>query len=419
MSSVTDLDVPYGGAVPSADSPVEPKAAWWAVFSLSISVFGLATAEFLPASLLTPIANDLAVSIGAAGQAVTITAAIAAIAGPVLVLGAARYDRRSIVWAVSALIIVSDLIAAFAPNLAVFLVGRVALGIALAGIGSLAAALCMRLVPRAFFSRAMAMIFTGMTAATIFAPPFGVYIGRILGWHAAFVIAAGIGVLAVAAQLFSLPRMAPTSSGDRGMFSRLLRRPGVVPALGAGMLIIAGHSAGFTYIRPFLEQIPRLSAGSISLVFLTFGVGGFAGNLLAGLLAERSARLATGLAALIIVGATAVLLAVGASHTVVFAVVAFWGLGFGITPISVQTLTVQAAPDLAEGVGALTMSAFQVAIAIGAVAGGALVGQLGPSGAIGSCTVAAALGGLLLTVSRRQMVPAPHPVTCGDGPVKS
>ena len=264
MSSVTDLDVPYGGAVPSADSPVEPKAAWWAVFSLSLSVFGLATAEFLPASLLTPIANDLAVSIGAAGQAVTITAAIAAIAGPVLVIGAARYDRRSIVWAVSALIIVSDLIAAFAPNLAVFLVGRVALGIALAGIGSLAAALCMRLVPRAFFSRAMAMIFTGMTAATIFAPPFGVYIGRILGWRAAFVIAAGIGVLAVAAQLFSLPRMAPTSSGDRGMFSRLLRRPGVVPALGAGMLIIAGHSAGFTYIRPFLEQIPRLSAGSIS-----------------------------------------------------------------------------------------------------------------------------------------------------------
>ncbi|WP_267382298.1 MULTISPECIES: MFS transporter [unclassified Sphingomonas] len=402
MSAPTGSNPPCDGLPPSAGSPAEPQAAWSAVFSLSLSVFGLATAEFLPASLLTPIANDLAVSIGAAGQAVTITAVIAAIAGPALVLGAARYDRRSIVWAVSILIVVSDLIAAFAPDLTVFLVGRVALGIALAGIGSLAAALCMRLVPPAFFSRAMAMIFTGMTVATIFAPPFGVYIGRILGWRAVFVIAAAIGVLAVVAQLFTLPRMAPTSSGDRDMFSRLMRRPGVLPALGAGMLIIAGHSAGFTYIRPFLETVPQLGADAISLMFLTFGVGGFAGNLLAGLLAERSARLSTGLAALIIVGATAVLLAIGASHTVVFVVVALWGLGFGITPISVQTLTVQAAPDLAEGVGALTMSAFQLAIAIGAVTGGALVGPLGPRGAIGSCTAAAAMGGLLLLgVSRR------------------
>ena len=224
MSSVIEPNASFGAGESSAGGKMEPKAAWLAVFSLSLGVFGLATAEFLPASLLTPIARDLTVSIGAAGQAVTITAAIAAVAGPALVLGATRFDRRSIVWAVSALIVVSDLVAASAPNLAMFLVGRVALGIALAGVGSLAAALCMRLVPPALFSRAMAMIFTGMTVATIFAPPFGVYIGRVLGWRAAFVIAAGIGVLAVVAQLATLPRMAPTSASDRGMF-RAARAP--------------------------------------------------------------------------------------------------------------------------------------------------------------------------------------------------
>ena len=178
------------------------------------------------------------------------------------------------------------------------------------------------------------------------------------------------------------------------------------------MLVIAGHSAGFTYIRPFLERVPRLDADTISLVFLSFGVGGFVGNILAGLLAELSARLATGIAAFVIVGATAVLLMLGTSHTIVFVVVAFWGVGFGMTPISVQTLTVQAAPDLSEGVGALTMSAFQVAIAIGAVAGGALTDRLGPSAAIASCTAAAAIGGILVLgvlrrLARRASRPAP------------
>ena len=365
-------------------------------------MFGLATAEFLSASLLTPIASDLTVSIGAAGQAVTVTAAVAAIAGPALVLGAGRFDRRTIVLAVTALIVVSDLIAASAPNLAVFLAGRVALGIALAGIGSLAASLCLRLVPKAMFARAMAMVFTGMTLATIFAPPFGVYVGCLWGWRATFLVAAGIGVLAVLTQLAALPRMPADTASERDMFSQLLRRQGILPAIGAGMLIITGHSAGFTYVRPFLERVAGVGATTISLIFLTLGVAGFVGNLVAGVAAERSARLSAGAAAFVIAAATSILLASGHSPSVVFIGAALWGFGFGIIPISVQTLTVQVAPELAEGVGALTMSAFQVAIAVGAIIGGAVADRLGARAAIASCTIAALMGGVLMfSLARR------------------
>lgn len=402
MTSLPQQESVDGPGTESRDGVAHSPGAWPAVLSLALSVFGLATAEFLPASLLTPIADDLQVSIGAAGQVVTVTAGVAAVAGPALLIGAARLDRRTLVWAVSTLIVLSDLIAASATNLWAFLVGRIALGVALAGIGSLAASLCMRLVPPRAFSKAMAMIFTGMTAATVFAPPFGVYVGHIWGWRATFVCAAGIGVAAILAQLITLPSMPPTQGGDRAMFSRLLRRPGVTPALLAGMLIILGHAAGFTYVRAVLEQPPGLGADTISLVFLALGAGGFGGNLLAGVFAGKSARLSTGLAALAIAAATLAFVQSGQPVGLVLAAALLWGIGFGVTPISVQTLTVQAAPDLSETVGAITMSAFQAAIAGGAVVGGTLADAFGPTGAMRLCTVATLAGGGLIFAMRRR-----------------
>ena len=402
MSSTHEQDTSPAGLAPADVSERADGAAWLAVASISLSVFGLATAEFLPASLLTPVAGDLGVSIGAAGQAVTATAAVAAMAGPALIAGSARYDRRTIVWSVSLLVVLSDLLAAVASNIWVFLGARVVLGIALGGIGSLAAALCMRLVPPALFSRAMAMVFTGMTAAAIFAPPFGVYMGRVWGWRATFIAAAAVSLLALLTQVATLPRMAPSTASGHGAFSRLLARPGVRLALISGMLIISGHSAGFTYVRPFMEQVPRLDIDMISVAFVALGVAGFFGNIAGGFAAGRSPRLSTGFAAMIIAAATLALLVFGQSPVVALMAAGLWGFGFGATPISVQTMTVQMAPDHAEGVGALTMSAFQVAIAAGAVVGGALVDHLGPPGAIGFCTLASCVGGCLILLPERR-----------------
>ena len=50
---------------------------WSAVFSLFMGVMALIAAEFIPVSLLTPIARDLAVSEGMAGQTVTAVGVLA------------------------------------------------------------------------------------------------------------------------------------------------------------------------------------------------------------------------------------------------------------------------------------------------------------------------------------------------------
>lgn len=139
----------------------EPDAKWAAVVSLSLGVFGLVTAEFLPVSLLTPLSQDLAISSGIAGQSITVTALVAAVAGPGVVIGTRGIDRRWTLLGLTTLLIISSTLAAFANGLFMLFASRVLLGIGLGGFWAMSAALALRLVPLDKMPRAMAIILTG------------------------------------------------------------------------------------------------------------------------------------------------------------------------------------------------------------------------------------------------------------------
>src|SRR3954466_2273654 len=109
------------------------KPAWTAVFAVTLGVFALITAEFLPASPLTPMAASLGVTEGMAGQTVTATAAIALVTSLVISVLPRNIDRRIVLLSFSVLLVASNLLVAFAPTLSLVLVGRVLLGIAIGG----------------------------------------------------------------------------------------------------------------------------------------------------------------------------------------------------------------------------------------------------------------------------------------------
>ncbi|GGE22978.1 MFS transporter [Aureimonas endophytica] len=401
---MSDTVAPLGGAAPALrpTAPAEPThPAWPAVLSLSLGVFGLVTAEFLPVSLLTPIAADLGVSNGGAGQAVTATAIVAAFAGPAIVIGTARIDRRIVVWSLSLLLVLSNLLAAAADHIAILIGARVALGIALGGFWSLAAALTLRLVPARLMPRAMSIIFTGVSAATVTAAPLGAFLGDLWGWRPTFLAASLLGAAALATQLATMPRLPPADAPGLGTFALVLRRPAIRIGLLTVLLVIAGHFAGFTYVRPFLETVPRFDVATISLVLLAFGIGGFFGNLAGGAVAERSPRRAVALGSLALSLAVFALLAFGAVGPVAFAATALWGFAFGAFPVGIQSWTTRSAPDHAESAGALLVTTFQIAIASGAVAGGLLVNGFGAGGAIALCAVATLAGGLTMLLGAR------------------
>ncbi|AMJ60627.1 MFS transporter [Bosea sp. PAMC 26642] len=369
--------------------------AWAAVFSLSVGVFGLVTAEFLPASLLTPMAADIGVSVGIAGQAVTATAVVGAIAGLATAIVTRGIDRRIVIWALTGSLIVSSLLAAAATSLTSLLLARVLLGIGLGGFWSMVAATAMRLVPPSALPRAMALVFTGVSVATVSAAPIGAYLGELWGWRVVFVLSAITGVVALAAQIATMPRLPAQGSPDVRTLFRLLGRPSIALVLAGIVVVISGHFAGFTYIRPFLEQIPRLSVEAISLVLLAYGVGGFLGNLAGSAITVRSAKASVIFGAFSIAAMGVVLLLVGSSTLGSAIAVGFWGFAFGALPVGFQTWLVRVTPEEeAESAGGLLVAAFQIAIASGAVFGGLLVDGFGTLGVIAYATAATLLGGI-------------------------
>ncbi len=387
-------------------------AAWAAVSALTLGVFALVTSEFLPASVLTPLARDLGVSVGAAGQAVTATAVVGAFAAPLTPVLTGRFDRRVVMWSLMALLSISNLLTVFAKDLPILLVARVLLGASLGGFWSMAAALAMRLVPPAAMPRAMSLIFTGVSVATVSAAPIGAYVSDTLGWRAAFIIAGVVGAVALLAQLATLPRLAPTSTPRLMGLVEVARRPAVATALIGVLLVISGHFAGFTYVRPVLEQVAHLDLKAISLTLLAFGVAGFFGNLVGAALVGRDPRLAvlTG-AALVGVSALAIVI-LGQVGLVTAIALTVWGFAFAMLPVGFQSWATSAAPDQAELAGGLLTSTFQVAIAAGAVFGGVLVDQMGPLSAPGYAAVSALAAVALVLALRRRAARAPAQVPC-------
>ena len=390
MSTLACSECPDPSPLPDA-SP----SRWPAVVSLALGVFGLVTAEFLPASLLTAMAGDLGVSVGAAGQTVTVTAGIAAVTALAIPLLTRRLDRRHVMLALTAMLLLSNAIASIAGSLATLLIARVILGIALGGFWSMSGALALRLVPESLFARAMAVILTGVSVATVSAAPIGAWMGEMWGWRSAFMAAGAVSVVTIVVQALSLPALPPVADPNLRVLGELLTRPPVRVALLAVLLVISGHFAGFTYIRPLMENITGLSVGAISAILLGYGIGGFFGNLAGGYIAGRSERHAIVIGGLLIAAVAASLLVAGHSLVVTAVAVVLWGFAFAAFPVGFQIWIVRAAPDQAEGAGGLLVAAFQIAIAAGAIGGGLLVDRIGAIGGPLFAVIAMTLGALL------------------------
>ena len=393
-------------------APASP--AWMAVFSLAMGVFGLLTAEYLPASLLTPMAAELGVSEALAGQAVTVTAVVALFAG-LLVPGLTRgIDRRVVLLCFSTLMIASNLLVAVSSSLAVLLVMRILLGIALGGFWSMAAAVAMRLVPAALLPRALSIIFSGIAAGTVVAVPLGSYLGGRYGWRSAFLAAAAVGVVTLAFQYFTLPRLAPRRTARLKTVFEVLLRPGIAVGMLGCVLVHTGHFALFTYIRPFLESTTGLGADGLALMLLGFGLANFAGTLLAGWSIERSPR-GTLVLMPALVGVTALaLVLLPASVTGQTLLVALWGMAFGGVPVAWSNWVARAVPDQAESAGGMVVASVQSAIAAGAAAGGAMFSVSGIAGVFVAAGVLMLLASLLIALrvkvdtSRHESVTALH-----------
>ncbi len=350
---------------------------WSAVFAVAFCVACLITVEFLPVSLLTPMAQDLGISEGLAGQSVTTTAFVAMFASLFITSMIRSTDRRYVVILFSVLLTVSCLLVSFANSFALLLVGRACLGLALGGFWAMSASLTMRLVPMRVVPKALSVIFGAVSIALVIAAPLGSFLGGVIGWRNVFNAAAVMGVLCtlwVLKVLPSLPGEAPHQ--QQNMFG-LLKRPGVMAGMCAIFMAFAGQFAFFTYIRPVYMTLAGFDVDGLTLVLLSFGIASFIGTSLSSVILRRSVKAALTAAPLVLATSATVLVLWGESQVVASAVAIIWGFAFALIPVGWSTWITRSLSDQAEKAGSIQVAVIQLANTCGAAIGGVALDHLG------------------------------------------
>lgn len=390
-------------------TPPQPHASWGAVFAMSLAAFVLVASEFMPVSLLTPIASDLHISEGQAGQGISVSGLFALLTSLLIPLLAARVDRKPLLLSLTGLMIVSGSVVAFAPNYPVFMLGRALIGVAIGGFWSLSAATAMRLVPDAQVTRAMAIVNGGNALATVIAAPLGSFLGALIGWRGAFFCVVPVALLAGAWLMFSLPSMRAAGGAASGNVLRLLKRPPVALGMLAVSVFFMGQFMLFTYLRPFLETVTQVSVSVLSLMLLGLGVAGLAGTFLIEGFVKTSLHRTLIVIPLLMAVIAMALITFGSSTVITAVLLGLWGLVATAAPVGWWTWLARTLPDAAEAGGGLMVAVVQLAIASGAIVGGVLFDMSGYRATFESSAGLLVVAAVLALLAARAASRVPQP----------
>ena len=335
------------------------RAHWSGVLAMTLCVFVLIASEFMPVSLLTPIAGDLHITEGLAGQGIALSGALAVLTSLTISRLTGSLDRKWLLLGLTALMAASGVIIALASSFPVYMLGRALIGIVIGGFWSMSAATAIRLVPQRQVPRALAIFNGGNALATM---------GAIVP----------LAVLAFVWQCISLPSMkSPRAPQRQGSVLRLFRLSTLSLGLLACGLFFMGQFTLFTYVRPFLETVTQVSPSGLSLILLTMGIAGFIGTLL--ITTVLNARFYPTLVAIpLLMAAIAGTLLLAGHHTGSVAVLlSLWGLLATAAPTGWWTWIARTLPEDAETGGGLMVAVIQLSIALGSTVGGLVFDSLG------------------------------------------
>ncbi|MGK9219722.1 MULTISPECIES: MFS transporter [unclassified Microbacterium] len=365
------------------------------LIALAIGAFGIGLTEFVIMGLLPEVARDFAVSEAAAGWLISGYALSVVVGALLLTAATIRLPRKAVLLSLVVLFILGNALTALAPDYATAMAGRILAALchgAFFGIGSVVAA---GLVAPEKKAGAIAIMFTGLTAANVLGVPFGTFLGQELGWRSTFWAISAIGLIALAGVAALVPAIpAPEERVSLRRELRAFRSTQVWLSLVVTVLAFGGMFGAFTYIAYTLTEVSGFAAGAVPWLLVVFGAGLVLGNGVGGRLADRAIdrTLIVFTAALVVVLALFALLA-GSQIATVVALFLMGGFGFGTVPGLQSRIMAYAgqAPTLASGAN---IGAFNVGNALGAWAGGvAITAGLGYTAPIwvGAAMTAAAL----------------------------
>jgi predicted MFS family arabinose efflux permease len=360
----------------------DSKRSTWALLALAISAFAIGTTEFISVGLLPLIADDLGISVTTAGLTVTLYALGVTFGAPILTSLTSTVSRKTLLLAIMVVFIAGNTMAALSSGITILLIARIISALAHGVFMSIGSTIAADLVPANRRASAIAIMFSGLTIATVTGVPLGTLIGQNLGWRAAFILIVVVGVVAFIGNMLLVP--STLQRGTRTAFREQLK------LVTGGRLLLAfaitavgygGTFVVFTYLSPLLHDISGYSEKTVAGILLLYGIAIAIGNIIGGKAANRNPLRALFYMFIIQTVILGILY-----FTVPFKLAALLTiLGMGLLAFMnvpglqmyVVTLAERYAPQAKDVASAFNIAAFNAGIAIGAYLGGVITDSIG------------------------------------------
>ncbi|MDR7160667.1 MFS transporter [Arthrobacter sp. BE255] len=345
------------------------------LIALALGGFGIGLTEFVIMGLLPEVAADFRVSEATAGWLIS-GYALAVVVGALLLTAAVtRFERKPVLAVLLVLFVAGNLISAIAPGYGVMMAGRIIAALAHGAFFGIGAVVAADMVAPTKKAGAIAIMFTGLTAANVLGVPFGTMLGQAAGWRSTFWAITVIGVIALAGIITLVPRTGhgDTVPGTLRSELRAFRSGQVWLSILVTILGYGGMFGAFTYIAYTLTEVSGFAASAVPWLLIVFGVGLFIGNTIGGKAADRNVdRTLIVVLAILVVVLVAFALTAGNQVLTVASIVLMGGFGFATVPgLQMRVMTYAAgAPTLASGAN---IGAFNVGNALGAWLGGVTI----------------------------------------------
>jgi predicted MFS family arabinose efflux permease len=369
-------------------------------------------AVLAPAGMLGELSSGLDVSIRTAGLLITFGAIVLCVGSPVTAWLTSRIERRSLLTVTLAVLALTNVASAFAPDYASLLVIR----LIMLAVGALytpqAAGTAALIVPEQKRGSTVAYIFLGWSLAAAVGLPLITFIASRYGWRAAYGGIAAMGCVSVVLLALRLPRGLVGVPVDLKTWIDVGRNRVILLLLLITTLHMSGQFVVFTFMGPLLAKLTGAGPDAIGLVFACYGVFGFIGIAIATRIVDSWGAWKTSVlfTVLMLAGVSGWAVSAG-TYPLMAASVAVWGLGFASTNSMQQVRLIGAAPPLASASVSLNTSVLYVGQAVGSAIGGVLYGRdlLHATGYVAVAFIALALMTVIVTRPKRQVEPSGGP----------
>ncbi|MGY4688673.1 MFS transporter [Salibacterium sp. K-3] len=348
----------------------------WAIYFLAFGGFVMGSAELGVLGIIGMIAQDTNVSVGVAGQLVSVYAIVFAIGSPILISLTSKMERKKLLLLSFTVFMIGNLLAFFSPNFTVLLISRIILASSQGVFTVVALTVGSSLVGEEKRGSVIGIILMGFSSSLVLSAPLGTLVGEYWGWHWVFMFIFILSVFAMIGTVISIPKLEGQNAVSLKDQFTILHDKRIISALLITFFWILGYQLVFTYISPFLKSAASLSAEKISVALFICGTFSVIGTRLGGFAADKWGIYRTLLCSLLLNAAVLFVLPWVATTLIgaLFILAIWFGSTWSTTPV-LQHYLVSLSPNSADLAIGLNNSVLQFGMSVGAGVGGWVISQ--------------------------------------------